>query len=183
MTKSVRWPVDDDLYFLGRNGIAKCTGLEFFHHEKTVELAPFTSKDRLGRCHVRLPTAAIPEVVNILWAMCRSAAHRNVAKESARAASGVCSTLEMVLCDWQKPVRRRIGIRVEAHVHKVDIHCSGYRTAGMARGHAVPLCLEIDKGRLRLLVWADTASEEPTHVVDLERAREPIRLGKESDHG
>jgi hypothetical protein len=59
---TVRWPADDRLHFLGRNGIGKCTGLEIFQHEDVVELQRITSKDGTGRCRLCIPTAAIPQI-------------------------------------------------------------------------------------------------------------------------
>ncbi len=66
MITAIRWQADEALHFLGRNGIGKCTGLQIFHFDEFVELQPFTSKDILGRCHVRLPVAAIPKMIELL---------------------------------------------------------------------------------------------------------------------
>ena len=46
--------------------------------------------------------------------------------------------------------------------------CHGCDDAG-------PLYLEVHEGRLRLLVWGDINQEDPTHIIDLEDARDDRR--------
>jgi hypothetical protein len=46
------------------------------------------------------------------------------------------------------------------------------RTASQAH----PILLERFHGRLRLIVWGDINAEDPTHIIDLEPAREDARL-------
>lgn len=43
-------------------------------------------------------------------------------------------------------------------------------------GCGFPLTLEIFNGKLLLNVWADINKEDPTHIIDLEGAREDKRI-------
>lgn len=49
----------------------------------------------------------------------------------------------------------------------------GEKTAFDGGGH--PVVIEFYKGELRLLVWGDINSEDPTHTISLEGARESAR--------
>ena len=51
----------------------------------------------------------------------------------------------------------------------------GYGDKTSADGHGYPVIMEYYNGKLRLLVWADINKEDPTHVIDLEGARESNR--------
>ena len=59
----VRWPPNQRLDFLGRNGYGRCTGLQISNHDGIVELQPVTSRDCPGRCHIDLPIAAVDAVI------------------------------------------------------------------------------------------------------------------------
>ena len=48
--------------FLGRNGTAKCSGVQVTPLLKDVILTPITSKDLAGRCEIVIPTESIQEV-------------------------------------------------------------------------------------------------------------------------
>ena len=41
----IRWPVHEQICFLGRNGYGKCTGLEISGSDEFVTLRPITSKN------------------------------------------------------------------------------------------------------------------------------------------
>lgn len=56
-----------------------------------------------------------------------------------------------------------------------DIHVEGYGQSSFLPGFEAPLYVELYQGKLMLYVWADINNEEPTHVIDLEGARESKR--------
>ena len=51
----------------------------------------------------------------------------------------------------------------------------GYGECNALGGKGSPIMLEIWEGKLRLIVWADINQEDPTHIIDLEGARETNR--------
>jgi hypothetical protein len=79
MNAVVRWPADERLFFLGRNGIGKCTGLDIFEFEGVLELRPVTSKNQIGRAQLNLPVTAVPRLVKSLVRL-----HRRAAKQRSR---------------------------------------------------------------------------------------------------
>ena len=69
------------------------------------------------------------------------------------------------------PFRRKIPVNVVADGEgTLDINVKGYRNS--------IITLEICDGQLRLLVWADRKSEEPTHIINLEGAKEKVKKVK-----
>ena len=66
MNTTIRWPVNERLCFLGRNGYGKCTGLEISEFEGIVEIRPITSKNEIGRSELCVPFAALPQLIKIL---------------------------------------------------------------------------------------------------------------------
>jgi len=56
------------------------------------------------------------------------------------------------------------------------IAIDGYGENTSHRG-GYPILLEKHEGRLRLLIWADINQEDPTHIIDLEGAKETNRKG------
>jgi hypothetical protein len=82
------------------------------------------------------------------------------------------SVLQFVLEDWQRLRRRRIPMRIRTDAKRMEVFCAGYGTAAAATGYGAPILLEVHNGRLRLAVWADIAKEAPTHLIDLDGARE-----------
>lgn len=59
--------------------------------------------------------------------------------------------------------------------NSLSIGVPGYGDATSIDGRGVVAILERWEGRLRLLVWSDIDEEEPTHIIDLEGARESAR--------
>jgi hypothetical protein len=57
--------------FTGRNGYAKCNGLDIqpLDHNESVLLAPLTSRGVVGRCDIEVPLEALPEVIAKLQAL------------------------------------------------------------------------------------------------------------------
>lgn len=57
----------------------------------------------------------------------------------------------------------------------IDVKIEGYGDYSSQNGHGTPVFLELYRGELRLVVFADINSEEPTHIISLEGAREDKR--------
>lgn len=64
---------------------------------------------------------------------------------------------------------RRVGVR------GLELVVEGYGSCNMLPGHGSPLWIELYEGKLRLVVFADINQEDPTHIIDLEDARELAR--------
>lgn len=80
-----------------------------------------------------------------------------------------------VLRDVDPDQRGSLPVRVVANESAVSIFPEGYGDFGSAEGHGCPVFLELHQGRLRLVVFADINREDPTHIIDLEGAREDRR--------
>lgn len=61
-------------------------------------------------------------------------------------------------------IKRDVGIAVE-----------GYGDHYSKDGEGIPILMEYYDGKLRLLVWSDINSEDPTHIIDMDKAREDNR--------
>ena len=70
---------------------------------------------------------------------------------------------------------RAIRVEVADEQRGLVIYPAGYGCFGCADGTAGPILLELYEGRLRLLVWDDINLEDPSHIIDLEDAREAQR--------
>ncbi len=55
------------------------------------------------------------------------------------------------------------------------IYPAGFGYFGCANGTAGPILLELYEGRLRLVVWDDINLEDPSHIIDLQDARDDQR--------
>lgn len=69
----------------------------------------------------------------------------------------------------------KVSVSVEMDNLAMAIKAEGYGNAATEDGDGVPAILEVYNGSLRLIVWADINQEDPTHVIDLEGAREDAR--------
>ncbi len=69
MSNDVKWQRTTN--FTGRNGYAKCSGLEVLPlpHNDTVMLSPLTSRGVVGRCDIEVPVEALPELIAKLSAL------------------------------------------------------------------------------------------------------------------
>jgi hypothetical protein len=65
--------------------------------------------------------------------------------------------------------------RVEIGPGGVEVLFEGYGTCCMKPGYGSPIFIEYYEDKLTLRVWSDINSEDPTHVIDLEAARESAR--------
>ena len=56
--------------FTGRNGYFQCGGIDVqtIKHNRSVMLAPITSKNEIGRCDITIPEENIPELIIALQA-------------------------------------------------------------------------------------------------------------------
>ena len=71
--------------------------------------------------------------------------------------------------------QRTVKVEVAEEHSGVVSYPAGYGCFGCADGTAGPILLELYEGRLRLLVWDDINLEDPSHIIDLEGAREAQR--------
>lgn len=67
---------------------------------------------------------------------------------------------------------RQVQFRPTESGSGVDVVVPGYGDGASVPGAGVPVYIEFYGGELRINVWADIASEDPTHMISLEGARE-----------
>ena len=79
--------------------------------------------------------------------------------------------LTTILNDADSESSDTVRVRVTANDSAISIFPVGYGDFGSAPGHGCPVFLELYRGRLRLIVFADINAQEPT-IIDLESARE-----------
>lgn len=92
------------------------------------------------------------------------------------------ASLKVVLYDTGSANNAKIEVLVDIHdpdqngFHRgIDIGAKGYGSYTMEDGSGFPVYIEFYEGKLMLRVWADINSEEPTHTISLEGARESLR--------
>ena len=83
-----------------------------------------------------------------------------------------CST---ALKDAHPDHGNTLPIRLTVSPNGVSLSAAGYGDFGSAEGHGTPVYVELYRGELRVLVWADINREDPTHVITLGGAREDRR--------
>lgn len=66
-------------------------------------------------------------------------------------------------------------IRLAVSPNGVSVYAEGYGDCTSAAGHGSPVFIEVYKGELRLVVWADINREDPTHIIPLGNAQEDRR--------
>ena len=81
----------------------------------------------------------------------------------------------MILKDQSDPNGRTVAVEAVAGGNSLEIRAEGYGQKNVADGHGSLAVLEINRGRLRLMVFADITTDGPTDVIDLEGAREQRR--------
>lgn len=64
---------------------------------------------------------------------------------------------------------------IEVNGQSIQIGFEGYGECGAAEGYGRPVVIELYEGKLRLLVWSDINSEDPTHTIELNGAQEARR--------
>ena len=67
---------------------------------------------------------------------------------------------------------------VVASSRGIFIHANGYgeKDSNPDSPESYPIMVEFYENRLRVLVWGDINSEDYTHAIDLENARESCRI-------
>jgi hypothetical protein len=65
---------------------------------------------------------------------------------------------------------QNVDVGIERDNLALLIHPNGF---GTWHGDYAPILLERYKGRLRLIVWSNAKNQEPTHIIDLNKARLP----------
>lgn len=79
--------------------------------------------------------------------------------------------------------KRRLFLKVTRIRGQVLLAFEGYGEKTAADGHGQPVMIELDQDdKPRVIVWSDINREEPTHVIDLEGAREDARDARECSH-
>ena len=83
-----------------------------------------------------------------------------------------CST---TLRDAHPDYDTKLPIRLAVSSNGVSLYAEGYGNCTSAADHGTPVFLELYRGELRLVVWADINKEDPTHMISLGGAREDRR--------
>jgi hypothetical protein len=58
----------------------------------------------------------------------------------------------------------------------VSIYAQGFGDNWSVEGRGIPVWIDFRNGDLRVYVWANINSENPTHVISLANAREDCRI-------
>lgn len=83
--------------------------------------------------------------------------------------------MNVILTDNADPHGRKVEVQAVEGPGFFEVGATEYGEKAAADGDGSILALEVYEGRLRLLVFADINEEGPTHVIDLEGAREDRR--------
>jgi hypothetical protein len=75
--------------------------------------------------------------------------------------------------DLSEKSDNEILVKIRVSSNAIWIQPLGYGEKVSAKGQGWPICLEIWDGKLRLLVWDDINTEDPT-VIELEGAKESL---------
>jgi hypothetical protein len=84
-------------------------------------------------------------------------------------------SISTVLTDVDADDSGSLSVRVVANESSISIFPKNYGDFGSTQGHGCPVFLELHQGRLRLVVFAVINREDPTHIIDVEGAREVAR--------
>ena len=66
-------------------------------------------------------------------------------------------------------------IHIESTVQGILIRPEGYGEKTAEKGQGSPILIEQYKGNLRVMIWGDINKEEPTHIIELDKAKEANR--------
>lgn len=75
----------------------------------------------------------------------------------------------------REPINVEVEMEEEHGMSWLLIRPEGYGDLVSDDGKGYPVALEMVDGKLRLVIWGDINNEDPTHVIDLEGAREDAR--------
>ncbi|MBX7102592.1 MAG: hypothetical protein K1X57_00825 [Gemmataceae bacterium] len=81
-------------------------------------------------------------------------------------------THSRVLNDADSDYSTKLPIRISISPNGVAVFAEGYGDGGSVEGYGTPVFLELYRGELRAIIWADINSEDPTHIIPLNGARE-----------
>ena len=84
-------------------------------------------------------------------------------------------THSTVLIDADSDYPTKLPIRITISPNGVSVYAEGYGDGGSAEGHGTPVFLELYRGELRAIIWANINSEDPTYIIPLNGARESNR--------
>jgi hypothetical protein len=79
------------------------------------------------------------------------------------------------LRDAHPDFNAKVKIRLAISPNGVSLYAEGYGDRTSSEGFGSPLFVELHKGELRVLVWADINREDPTHISSLGGDREGCR--------
>ena len=57
----------------------------------------------------------------------------------------------------------------------ITIKAKGYADYCSAKGDGYPILIEQASGNLRIVIWGDVNKEDPTHIIELDGAKESNR--------
>ena len=84
-------------------------------------------------------------------------------------------THSTILIDAAADYSTKLPIRTTISANGISVLAEGYGDGGSAEGHGTPVFIEVYRGELRAIIWADINNEEPTHIIPLGGARESNR--------
>ncbi len=76
------------------------------------------------------------------------------------------------LCDYDKHIDRSATMTVVGSTLSISIQGYGEKTA--EKGEGSPIVVDFTGGKLKVYLWSDINKEDPTHIVDMEGAKEGI---------
>jgi hypothetical protein len=84
-------------------------------------------------------------------------------------------SLSTTLLDADNDHDGKLPIRLTGSPHGICLFAESYGDKTTMPGHGTPVFIEMWRGELRVLVWADINREDPTHIISLAGAREDRR--------
>lgn len=84
--------------------------------------------------------------------------------------------MQIVLKDVSDRSSDTLPVLIRFNGSGINISPQGYSDFDSPAGSGAPIYLEFYEGHLRLIVWSDINAQEPSHIIDLERAREEFRI-------
>ena len=76
----------------------------------------------------------------------------------------------------QGPSKRRINVCIEECNGELLIRPQGYGAYGAKPGHGTPIVLGVVEGRLELVCYDNSDVESPSHIIDMELARDNVKI-------
>jgi hypothetical protein len=69
---------------------------------------------------------------------------------------------------------KMITTDISVDKNSIAIGFEGYGEKNVCPPHGTPIFIEFHENELKLYVWGDIHSEDPTHIISLEKAREDL---------